>query len=98
MSKDEAVNFFKKIDQPIHKLVLWLCLGMLSFLTYIGDKAYGQWQDHEKTDRNTELVVTRHDAEIKQNAAQITEVGTQLNFLTGRVETISDRINRPNNP
>lgn len=79
MSEDKAIT--------IHRGLQWLNTILLSVVGFLGIQTYKVIaSDHEK--------IATHETRITVAEKDIINNSTALNFLTGRIEVISDQANK----
>lgn len=71
----------------LHRIQQYFITGLMCFSTFMLADMYRDWKQHLRDDKEVEIKVEKHDEAIPQ-------LSQKLNILSGRVETISDRINK----
>ena len=72
-----------KLESKLDWLLKLVAGAMLTFITMGVNHIWTNWDEHQKEDRSTQTQVTEMKTTVKTQ-------GENLNYLTGRVNTISD--------
>ncbi len=76
---------FKDWGLSLHRILQYFVTGLMCLCTFFLHEMWNDWKEHLATDKATEIIVVRHESEIKQNAAAI-------NNLTGHVDVLSQQV------
>ena len=86
MSKEQAI----KLDNSMAWLVRLSALTMISICTYFMQDLWGDWKAHKNEDKATELIVSRHEENLKEHSRE-------LQMLNCKVFVSSGAVANPNN-